>query len=53
MHGEWCYFYRGKKKVDVVPLGTDRLLDLIPRFIMCKGGVIMGELSQGQNTAFL
>ena len=41
------------KKVDVVPLGTNRLLNLIDRFIACKGGGILRELYQGQNMAYL
>ena len=42
-----------KNKVNVVPLGTARLPDLIHNFIMHKGGGIMRELSQGQNTVYL
>ena len=38
----------GKNEVDVVPLGTDRLLNLT-YIIMCKCGDIMRELNQGQD----
>ena len=46
VHGEWYYFYKGKKVVDVVPHGIGTLLDLIHHFIS-------RELSQGQNSAYL
>lgn len=44
-NGEWCYFYQKTNKWDI-PLGTDRLLNLIHNFITRKGGGIMRALSQ-------
>jgi hypothetical protein len=43
----------GTKKADVVPLGTNRLLDLTRGFIVREGGGITRELSEGQKRAYL
>ena len=42
-----------ENKVDGVPLGTSRLLDLIFHLITHKGGGIMSELGQVQNRVYL
>lgn len=43
----------GENKVDVVPLGTNRLFHLIHDVIAREGGRVTRALSQGQNTPYL
>ena len=52
---DYSVIYIGKMTGDVVvvPLETNRLLNLIHCFITRKRGGIMRELSQGQNMEYL